>query len=183
MFRYHFIRKPGPRRRGFTLIEAAITTIIIGVGCVSMLELLGAGTLANNESTELTTAINLAGNVREAMTGMHYADPTLPTHWGPETGEGGVSAYDDVDDFDGWSSGTQNPINARRERLGAEYGHWTQQVKVECVRPDNLAVTMSHLTLAPVDRPTCRVTVSIFRNGKEVYAQNWIAAYSDPSAP
>src|SRR5215210_3842972 len=33
-----------PRRRGFTLIEAAIVTVIIGLGCVSMLELLAAGT-------------------------------------------------------------------------------------------------------------------------------------------
>src|SRR5215216_2166023 len=88
-------------RRGFTLIEAAITTVIIGVGCVSMLTLLGAGTMANNEGAELTTAMNLAGNVREAMAGVAYTDPTSPTHWGPETGESTVAAYDDLDDFDG----------------------------------------------------------------------------------
>ena len=80
-------RAPRRFRRGFTLIEAAITTIIIGVGCVAMLELLGAGTLANNQGAELTTAMNLAGNIRECMTGVAYTDPTSPTHWGSEAGE------------------------------------------------------------------------------------------------
>ena len=45
--------------------------------------------------------MNLAGNVREAMTGVQFSDPSTPTHWGPETGEASVSAYDDLDDFDG----------------------------------------------------------------------------------
>lgn len=165
------------RRRGFTLIEAAITTVIIGVGCVSMLALLGSGTLANNEGAELTTAINLAGNIREAMTGVRFADQSTPTHWGPETGES-LSGYDDVDDFDGASFSP--PIDARRVALGSNYAAWTQKVSVVSVRPDNLSVTMSHLTLEPALRPTSRVTVTIERNGQFVYSQNWIAAYADP---
>src|SRR6266581_3800902 len=88
-------------RRGFTLIEAAITTVIIGVGCVAMLQLLASGTMANHDGAELTTGMNLAGNIRECMTGLRYADATTPTHWGPEAGETGVALYNDVDDFDG----------------------------------------------------------------------------------
>src|SRR3954462_11224114 len=108
LYRSPTTRPPRGRRRGFTLIEAAMTTMIIGVGCVSMLALLGQGTLANNEGTELTTAMNLAGNIREAMAGLNYADPKDPTHWGPETSptgpapvEGDVTKYNDLDDFDG----------------------------------------------------------------------------------
>lgn len=177
-------RASGRRRRGgFTLIEAAITTVIIGVGCVSMLELLGAGTNANKESTELTTAMNLAGNIREAMTGLRYASKTSPTHWGPETGETTVTSYDDVDDFDGWTSSPNPPIDARRRTLSSEYAGWTQRVKVECVKPDNLAVSQAHLTLTPDLRPTERVTVTILHNGREVYTQSWFTCYADPSAP
>lgn len=175
-------QSPTPRpRRGFTLIEAAITTVIIGVGCVAMLQLLAAGTLANNEGAELTTAINLAGNVREAMTGVAYADPTTPTHWGPETGENNVGAYDDLDDFDGQTFSP--PIDARRISLGSTYSTWAQQVTVESVKPDNLTAAKSHLTLTPSLRPTCRCTVSITHNGRQVYTQSWIAAYADSSSP
>jgi hypothetical protein len=170
-----------PTRRGFTLIEAALTTMIIGVGCVAMLELLGAGTLANHEGSELTTAMNLAGNIRECMTGVAYTDPNNPTHWGPEAGETNVSLYNDLDDFDGQSFSP--PIDARRQSLGSQYSTWTQQVKVESINPTHLTATMNHLTLPPDQRPTCRCTVTVLHNGNQIYSQWWIAGYSDPSAP
>jgi prepilin-type N-terminal cleavage/methylation domain-containing protein len=170
-------------RRGFTLIEASITTVIIGVGCLGMLTLLGAGTNANNESTELTTAMNLAGNVREAITGMRYASKTFPTHWGPETGEADVAAYDDMDDFNGWTSSPGNPIDARRQRLSSEYSTWVQQVTVDCVKSTNFAIVLGHPNVTPDLRPTQRITVKILHNGKDIYSQSWIAAYADPSAP
>ena len=56
-------RRTARLKRGFTLIEAAIVTAIVGFGVVGMLELMAAGTMANTESTELTTAMVLAGNI------------------------------------------------------------------------------------------------------------------------
>jgi hypothetical protein len=177
-------RAPGlPRRRGFTLIEAATTTVIIGVGCVAMLQLLGAGTMANHQGTEGTVAINLAGNVREAMAGLAYAEATSPTHWGPESGETSAKQFDDVDDFDGWTSAPGMPINAKRDPLGSEYGGWVQQVRVESVKPDDLSTTIPHLTLSPDLRPTSRITVNILHNGRQVYSEYWLASYADKSAP
>jgi prepilin-type N-terminal cleavage/methylation domain-containing protein len=180
---HHRNRGPKRPRRGFTLIEASITTVIIGVGCLGMLELLGAGTNANNESTELTTAMNLAGNVREAMTGVRYAEKTDPTHWGPETGEGDVLAYDDMDDFYNWTSSPGNPIDARRRRLGDEYSTWVQQVSINTIRSTNFAISLGHPNVTPDLRPTQRITVTVLHNGKNVYSQSWIASYADPSAP
>jgi len=170
-----------PRRKGFTLIEAAMTTVIIGVGCVAMLRLLGAGTLANNDGAELTTGMNLAGNIRELLMGVHYSDPTSPSHWGAESGETSATTYNDLDDFDGKSFSP--PIDARRQSLGSNYSSWTQSVKIETIKPDSLSTTISHLNLTPDLRPTCRCTVTVTHNGKTVYTQNWIAAYCDPSAP
>ena len=174
-------RGPGRRRgAGFTLIEAAITTVIIGVGCVAMLQLLAAGTMANGESAELTTAMNLAGNVRECLAGVAFSDPEVSASWGLEAGETTVSTYDDLDDFDGRTFSP--PIDARRVSLpAAEYGSWSQSVLVESVRSDDLTQTMSHLTLPPADRPTSRVTVTVRRDGKVIHTQSWIAAFADPS--
>src|SRR5258706_13555238 len=112
-------------RRGFTLIEAAMTTVIIGVGCVAMLQLLGAGTIANNDGAELTTAMNLAGNVPECMTGVGYSDLTTPTHWGTEAGETTTASYNDLDDFDGQAFSP--PIDRRRKSLGPNYYASSQQ--------------------------------------------------------
>src|SRR3712207_2741458 len=85
-------------RRGFTLIEAAMVTVIIGVGVVGMLELLAAGTLSNTKGTELTTAINLANNVREFTLAMPFLDPEQPTVW--ETKERNAMNQVDYTAFD-----------------------------------------------------------------------------------
>jgi hypothetical protein len=177
----HRAPQRSPRRRGFTLIEAATTTVIIGVGCVAMLELLGAGTVANHAGTEGTIAMNLAGNVREAMTGIAFTDPISPTHWGPE--ETDVKQFNDVDDFDGWTSASLfgMPIDAKRDRLGSEYAGWEQQVKVESVNPDKLSQVIPHLTLTPDLRPTSRVTVTVLHNGQVVYSESWITAWAEKS--
>jgi type II secretory pathway pseudopilin PulG len=177
----HIVSRTPRRRGGFTLIEAAITTVIIGVGCLAMLQLLGAGTVANGEGTELTTAMNLAGNIRECLTGVAFSDPipTADDTWGPEVDETTLDHYDDLDDFDGKTF--DPPIDTRRDSLGAVYDGWTQSVKVESVKPDDLTTTMAHLTLEPQYRPTSRVTVTIQRHGKTVYTQSWVASYADPS--
>src|SRR6059036_2247364 len=61
-----------PARAGFTLIEAAIVTVIVGVAIVALVQLLTAGTYANETSTELTTGIGLATNIREMAYGVDY---------------------------------------------------------------------------------------------------------------
>jgi hypothetical protein len=184
LMRYVYPRHRASRRsprRGFTLIEAATTTVIIGVGCVAMLELLASGTVANRAGTEGTVAMNLAGNVREAMTGIPFADAIDPTHWGPEAGETVVKQFNDIDDFDGWTSAPGIPIDAKRDRLGPEYSGWEQQVKVDCVLRDNLSQTTAHLTLTPDLRPTNRVTVNILHNGRQIYSESWISAWAEKS--
>jgi hypothetical protein len=177
-------RPRGPRRarRGFTLIEAATTTVIIGVGCLAMLQLLAAGTRANGESSELTTAMNLAGNIRECLTYnggtskvVAFSDPTVADAWGPEPGET-LATYDDLDDFDGKTFSP--PIEARRGSLGSAYGGWSQTVTVESVDPDDLKTVIPHLTLPPAMRPISRITVTVKRDDRAVYTQSWFASYA-----
>src|SRR5688500_4836529 len=104
-------RPPRPRR-GFTLIEAAIVTVVVGVGIVGMLQLLAAGTLANTESTELTTALNLAGNVHE----MSLSVP-----------------YQNIMTLDGQQYSP--PIDSKKQTISA-LTNWKQAVTVNYVDPD-----------------------------------------------
>src|SRR5690349_710230 len=74
------------RRGGFTLIEASLATVIIGVGFLSTLTLIAAGTRANLQGAEMSTGVNLARSMREmalqrpytqlaAWNGMRYMPP------------------------------------------------------------------------------------------------------------
>ncbi|HYE19601.1 MAG TPA: hypothetical protein VEA69_14210 [Tepidisphaeraceae bacterium] len=166
------------RTRAFTLIEAAVTTVIVGVGFVATLELLASGAMATREGAELATAQNLAGNVREAMARVAFADPSQPTHWGPEAGESTAAQFDDVDDFDGWTSpGT--PIDGCATPLGSDFAGWTQAVAVTTVSADSVGVALPHGTAAPAARPLSRVTVSVSRHGKAVYSESWLVGYAN----
>ncbi len=152
-------------RRGFTLIEAALVTTIISVGVIAMLQLLAAGTVSNQQGTELTTAMNLAKNIREMSLGMSFCDPTTPTNWGAESGES-LYSYDDVDDLDGRSFSP--PIDVQRQTI-TEMANWTQAIRVETVDPDFLASPVPNGSA-----PANRVTVTVSHNNRTVCTISWL---------
>jgi prepilin-type N-terminal cleavage/methylation domain-containing protein len=155
-----------PRRRGFTLIESAMVTVIVGVGCVGMLQLLATGTMSNAEGTEQTVAINLASNIREMSLGMSFYDPQQPTMW--NTKEATVAEWDNIMDLDG--AVFSPPLDARRQPIGG-YPGWSQAVEVESVSEANVNLAVPDTT----GEPTARVTVSIRRHGISVYKISWLA--------
>jgi Tfp pilus assembly protein PilV len=167
-------RAPGRPRcaRGFTLIEAAMDTVIIAVGVISMLELLAAGTVSNAEAAEMTTAMNLANNVREISRGMAFYDPQSPTQW--NTKESTVADYDNLMDLDDCEF--TPPLDVGRQPL-TEYAGWKQVVRVETVAEENLAT----VRLDTAFEPTARVTVTILRNDVKVYSMGWLM--TAPKAP
>jgi hypothetical protein len=152
-------------RRGFTLMEAALVTCIIGVGVTSMLQLLAAGSVSNASGAELTTGINLAKNIRELTLGLAFADPTTPTHWGAESGET-IATFDDLDDFNGTLFSP--PIDARRQTLTDHTG-WQQSITVRSVDQNRLTLDVTNGTT-----PASRVTVVITHNGVFICELSWI---------
>ena len=160
----------GQRRTGFTLIEAALVTVIIGIGVLAMLQLLAAGTASNSAGAEMTTALNLAKGIRELSTGLAFADDNQPTHWGHEAGET-IGTYDDLDDLDGKTFNP--PIDALRITL-ADYAAWEQRVTVESVDADRITVAVPNGT-----SPAIRMTVSVYRNGQLICDISWTTF--DPS--
>ena len=158
-------------------MEAALATIIVGVGTLGMIQLLATGTVANTEANELTTAMTLANNIHEMLqqsASMYFSDPTTPTHWGLETGET-IATADDIDDFDGY---TFSPaVDARRQSI-SYLTNWTQTINVDAVDPNNFTSVKSHIGVDPTNRPCSRVTVTVKHNNLEVYKTSWIATYT-----
>ena len=154
------------KRRGFTLMETGLATIIIGVGVSALVQLLAKGTISNLDGADLTTAVNLANSIHELTYGLSFADPVTPTHWGPETGET-LATYNDVDDFDGQVFSP--PIDARRQSL-PNFTNWSQAVTVQKVDVNRLSTVVPNATVMP----TLRVTVTVKHLGQTVYAETWL---------
>ena len=129
-------RRPGFQgRRGFTLIEASLATIIVGVGVLATMQLFTAITQQTQTNNRMTTAMLLASHVQEAMAGLNFNDPQDgPATFGPEDNET-LASFDDVDDFDGqsWSP----PRNALLAAVPA-VDRYTQSVEVHPLRPHEL---------------------------------------------
>lgn len=129
-------------RRGFTLIETALATVIVGVGVLSIVTAQQAYHKQNLWSTNGSIAMRLANEIREMTLNLPAHDPvTGDAFWGPETNEGGLDDYDDLDDFDGdgdgliFSAALENgPVNALREVIPNMAG-WSQIVTVSNVDP------------------------------------------------
>jgi hypothetical protein len=141
------------RACGFTLIEAALTTVIIGTGVLAIVGAQQAYHQKNAWAQRAGTAMLLANEVREMTVPLPIFDPITGQDFiGPEPGENTVADYDDLDDFagvpvDGDYPGTSfdPPVDALRREI-VDMPGWSQQVTVEGVLEENIG---SDISLAP----------------------------------
>lgn len=160
---------PGARRRrraGFTLIEAALTTVIVGTGVLSIVAAQQAYHRKNDWSQKIGTAVLLANELRELTLSLPAYDPLNGTsQLGPRADQTTVATYDDVCDFAGTVTagvGTgmtfTPPINALRQPI-ANMAGWSQAIRVANVLPDNIGSTFTQ-PLGTTDLVRVTVTVS-----------------------
>lgn len=132
-------------RSGFTLLETALATIIVGVGVLSIVAAQQAFHRQNTWSTNAGVAAYLGNELREMTLNLPRHDPVTGTaFWGPEANELSLLDYDDLDDFDGGGNGTifsaalgNGPINAQREVIPSMPG-WAQTITVRNVSPTDI---------------------------------------------
>jgi type II secretory pathway pseudopilin PulG len=122
--------RTGKRRSAFTLIEASLATVIVGVGVLAIVEAQQSFLQKNAWSTHTSTAMFLANELREMTRtmprhdrfsgGVYFLDPDAHTGfrgWGPEPDEVTPLDFDDLDDFDGVAFGSApnlpGALNAR----------------------------------------------------------------------
>ena len=176
-------RKRQQRRRrsgGFTLIEAALTGVIVGTGVLAMVSAQQAYHIKNGWALRTGTGQLLANEMRELMISLRPYDPAQPDHVGAESNEGtlgsgpadplNVASWDDVDDFAGTGSLTNwtgvtfmPPLNGLAQPIDG-LDQWSQDVRVQSVLPDDLDEDVSDPNRAQPLGTTdiYRVTCSVF---------------------
>ncbi|MBQ72600.1 MAG: hypothetical protein CMJ67_06810 [Planctomycetaceae bacterium] len=132
-------------RRGFTLIEAALATVIVGTGVLAIVFAQQTFHKQNDWAQRSAVAMRLAGEIREMAINLPRHDPvTGVDFWGPEAEEMSLVDWDDVDDLDEaiFSADIGNgPINALRETL-PDFQGWRQRAVVVNVDPFDLNTTV-----------------------------------------
>ncbi len=190
-------RRLARRRRGFTLIEAALTAVIVGTGVLAMVSAQQAYHIKNNWALRTGTGQLLANEMRELMLNLRPFDPAQPLNVGAESNENGavnpasdpanVTFWDDVDDFAGVPAGGtfsgvsfQPPVNGMGTPI-AEMAQWSQDVRVESVLPTALDVELGEVGFQALGTTDMlRVTCTVFfqrdaNSGRETISSlSWV---------
>jgi type II secretory pathway pseudopilin PulG len=115
--------------RAFTLVEAVMSILIVSSVLVASLGTFGAIGQARQKQIDREAAVHLASQLMSEIFQCYYKEPTgSSTTLGPDAGETSLAAYDDVDDYDGF---TASPPMSRDGTFLAGYTGWTRSVRVE----------------------------------------------------
>ena len=121
-------------RFALTLIEVVASTMIVGLMAVAALNSLGAATRSSEWIGNRAVAQGLADELLAEIVQTAYAEPSGSLAFGPDGAEsaGPRSAFDDIDDYDGWNA---SPPQYRDGTVMPERADWRQRVEVEYVVP------------------------------------------------
>lgn len=135
-------RRPTPRRAAFTLVEAAISMVIIAVMVVAALETVGAAAKARALTLDRRIGSTLSHDLMAEVLQNAYVEPIDTPNFGRESGESGGSRanYDDVDDYDGWS---ESPPVTKADATIPGFSGWSRAVTVRQVVPATMTVVGS----------------------------------------
>jgi len=154
-------------RRSFTLVEAVISTVLVGIMLVAAINTLGATAVSKRNIEHQALGYTLAADLMAEILSQAYEEPDDKPEFGRESSEssGDREDWDDVDDYDGWSA---TPPETKDEVELDGYDQWTRSVEVAFVKPTNLnelgastgvkriTVTVAHNTVPVAELVTIR---------------------------
>ena len=104
-------------RRAVTLVEALIAMLILAGAVVAVSQAVLAGQMQSADAVHRRRAVELATTLMEEIVRLPYNDPDGASSPGPEAGESNRSAYDNLDDFHGFTEAA----GALKDMKGAAY--------------------------------------------------------------
>jgi type II secretory pathway pseudopilin PulG len=128
-------------RRGFTIIEAVVSTLIVGLMLAAALQTAASSVTTQAKLARRAQGRLLADALMTEIVQQNYEDPSGPVVFGPESGESaglGRAQYDDVDDYDGY---TETQLQQKDGTASPDCSGWKRIVTVRWVTQANLAQT------------------------------------------
>ena len=152
------IPKAPPRTPGFTLVEAVISIVLVGVLLVAAINTLGATAVSKRNIEHQALGYTLAADLMAEILSQAYEEPDDTPDFGRESGEsgGGRVDWDDVDDYESWSA---TPPETKDEEPLDGYDQWTRSVEVAFVQTSMLNNEVG------VETGVKRITVTASFNG------------------
>lgn len=150
------------RQAGFSLIEATISTVVVGVMMAAALTAVGRTGLSRRMMIDQQIGDGLAQDLMAEILTASYMEPGLTSSTiGPGATEltGDRSLFDDVDDYDGWSA---SPPQWPDGTVISDRQRWRRSVEVVFARLDSPATTSSS------DQGLKRITVTVEKDDRLV---------------
>ena len=116
-----------PRRRGFTLIEVIVATVLVSLLVTGSMVALTQTVRGRTHAVELAIAERLAESMSAEMRMLPRNDPQGSAVLGPELGETGTNR-ERFDDFDDYLGVVENPPRTRSGEAIPEAAGWKRQV-------------------------------------------------------
>ena len=167
--RARWLRRRNDPARAFTLVEAVICTLLVGMILVAAISTVGAARRSRQGLTDKALARVLAGDLLGEISSRAYAEPDGSGYFGADAGEQTSNrlAFDDVDDYHNLDEtpprdAAGNPIK------GCE--KWSRIVRVEYVsaeKPDEISLGDDGLK---------RITVTIRASGDVLAERSTVRA-------
>ena len=129
-----------PTRRGFSLIEATFSVILVAVMFAAVMTTVGAARVVRYKTDGRSRGSTLAHDLMAEILQVAYEEPDGPGPLGRDSGESGGNRadFDDVDDYDDWNSSP--PELKDGTALSLPVG-WSRAVEVRWVVANNLTLT------------------------------------------
>ena len=154
----HFVR-----RRALHMVEVAVSMVIVSVILLTAMNMVGAAGQSTRSMTDRGTGHLLAEQLMAEILTQAYEDPEEPAgsfgRDGFEDATKDRSYYDDVDDYDRWSS---MPPEYKDGTTVFGYPQWKRQVDVDWVLPTDTR------QIAAGDTGIKRILVTVTRNAVKV---------------
>jgi len=162
------------RRGGFSLVETAIATVLVGGLFVVAMNMVGASRITQSRYADREQALLVAEDLLNEILAMPYEEPGGGAAFGIEVGESLNlrTSFDDTDDYHGINESP--PIDRDGNAVpGAE--RFVREVAVQWVELDDPE------TVSPSETGVKRVTVTVSLAGRKLAELSGLRTASWPS--
>jgi len=166
---------PGAGRRGFTLVEVAVATAIVGIGVAAIMVAAASTTHVNDAGRKLTQAVFIAQELREWTLKLPFSDQD-PGDAGNPPGPDGSDPQVFIDDLDDLSNFDGNGITYEPPRDGqgmamANMAGWSEQIVLTWRDPSDLTQAVAEGASDVID-----VQVTVRYGGRDILSTSWLVA-------